>query len=657
MNRTKLCWVAIVLCNVTLAAQSTRQQIAALLDQQIGRADVVSYQLQEYLMDRAPQLPRPTSAKEWTAEADGIRNRLLQNVVFHGWPKEWVESPPRFEDMGLIPSAKGYIMRKLRYQVVPGFWSTAILYEPENIHGAVPAILNVNGHVGPEGKSIEYKQKRCINFALQGIIALNLEWVGQGELQAEEDQHWYSGHLDLVGANGEGLFYLEMRRGLDYLYGLSNVDPSRIGVTGLSGGGWQSMFLGALDERIKVSVPVAGYDLLADWIPRLPAVAGDNEQAGTDIFRDQDYATLTAIRAPRPTLLVYNAEDDCCFRAAIVKPYVYDAIKPFFNLYGKADNLQFHENTDPSTHNYQLDNRLAAYRFFNQHFNMPIPDREVPVDGQIKSYKELEVGLPKDNLTLLSLAVKLAADIKRPPIPPDGIQRTKWADSERKELLDVVRYNPVAISHAWVVSSTKDKGIESLGYRFEENDNLPATGVWLKAVTTPSNAPITIVLNDNGKKLTADDVTRRVNRGDQVLALDLLFTGDASTQGLPNLWAYPEMLAAAGQRPLGMEAAQLLALTHWIGERSGTKNIRLEIGGMRMQIVALVAAALEPGLFSQVLIHDGIPSLGYLLSKPVHYEDAADLFCLDFYKDFDLDELAALAGASTISVKTEAAAP
>ena len=49
----------------------------------------------------------------------------------------------------------------------------------------------------------------CINFALQGIIALELDWLGHGELSAEYDQHWYEGHLDLVGANGEGLVYLE----------------------------------------------------------------------------------------------------------------------------------------------------------------------------------------------------------------------------------------------------------------------------------------------------------------------------------------------------------------------------------------------------------------------------------------------------------------
>jgi dienelactone hydrolase len=657
MNRKQLSLILILLCGVPLFAQSTSQQVTTILDQQVDRSDVVSYQLQRYLFAGATALPKPTTAKEWTIQAAAIRKRLLEDVIFRGWPKEWVDSSPKFEDLGLIPSGKGYTRRKLRYEVVPGLWSAAILYEPENLHGPAPAVLNVTGHVGPEGKSIEYEQKRCINFALQGIIALELDWLGQGELSAEHNQHWYEGHLDLVGANGEGLVYLEMRRGLDYLYGLATVDRNRIGMTGLSGGGWQTMLLGGLDERIKVTVPVAGYDVLAEWIPRLPAVAGDNEQGGTDMFRGQDFATLTAMRAPRPTMITLNAEDDCCFRAAIVKPYAYDAIKPFFELYGKIDNLQFHENTDPSTHNYQMDNRVASYKFFSQHFDMPVVDHEILVDDQIKTFEELEVGLPKDNLTILSLATKLASEFKRTPIPTDAAAKKSWAESKRNTLKDVVRYQPVKTNHAWAIYTTKSKGVESLSYRFEMSDDLPATGVWLKGIASPADAPITIVLNDKGRKIAADDVTNRVNRGEQVLALDLLFTGDSSTQELPYTWAYPEMLSAEGQRPLGMEAAQLLSVTHWLQTRTAAKRVRVEARGMRMEMVALVASALEPDLFSEVTVYDGIQSLGYLLSKPVHYEDAADLFCLGLYKEFDVDDLAALGGPSTISAENVAETP
>src|SRR5438128_7899557 len=77
--------------------------------------------------------------------------------------------------------------------------------------------------------------------------------------------------------------------------------------------------------------------------------------------------------------------------------------------------------------------------------------------------------------------------------------------------------------------------------------------------------------------------------------------------------------------------------------RAKTSKVRLESNGMRNQVVALIAAALEPNLFSEIVIREGMASLSYLLEKPVEYHEAADLFCLDLYKDCDLDRLEAVA--------------
>ena len=88
----------------------------------------------------------------------------------------------------------------------------------------------------------------------------------------------------------------------------------------------------------------------------------------------------------------------------MVKPGVFDAIRPFFALYGKQDDLAWHENRDPGTHNYQLDNRIAAYEFFSRHFNLP-PIKEDPgIGSEVKSYEDMVVGLPADNLTIVGLA-------------------------------------------------------------------------------------------------------------------------------------------------------------------------------------------------------------------------------------------------------------
>jgi len=638
-----------------LRAQSTPYQLKPIVEKELQSPDVVRFQLQQYLMKQVPKLPPITTPEKWTMEGEQIRKRVLENVVFHGWPTEWVNSAPRFEDLGTIPSGKGYRLRKLRYEIVPGFYSTALLYEPETMQGKVPAVLNVMGHFSVTGKAEPFQQKLCINQALRGMLALNLEWIGMGELHDKQNEHWFGGDLDLVGANLEGLFYLAMRRGLDYLWQNPNVDQNRIAVTGLSGGGWQTIILSSLDERVNVSVPVAGYTTLEGRMALAPVVeAGDIEQNATDLLVGQDYSTLTAIRAPRPTLQISNAEDDCCFRAALVKPYIYEAVRPFFRLYGKEDALQFYENTTISAHNYGLDDRQQTYYFLAKYFGLSASDQEIEVGEYVKSYSDLAAGLPKDNLTILGLARKLAARITRSTIPSDSTGKAAWADTERSKLEEVLRYHPVTVQQAWLAANTKHNGVESVSYRFLLSNGLSATGVWLKDIPTPEGAPLTIVINDKGKKGAVEEVwdripeiAERMDRSEQVLVLDLVFTGDATPDG--PLFLFPEMLAAAGNRSLGLEAAQLIALSNYGRERWHVPSVRIESTGIRSQMEALVASALSPHLFSEASVQGGMHSLIYLLEKPVDYQEFADLYCLDLYKDFDLDRIIAIAEPTKVS--------
>jgi hypothetical protein len=157
------------------------------------------------------------------------------------------------------------------------------------------------------------------------------------------------------------------------------------------------------------------------------------------------------------------------------------------------------------------------------------------------------------------------------------------------------------------------------------------------------------VLNDQGKKAAANDVADRVNRDEQVLALDLMFTGEAWKVYEPH--QYAEGLAGEGERPLGMQAAQLIAVAHWCQKTGGVQKVRIEVRGIRNQVAATLAAALEPTLFSEVVVREGMPSLGYLLDAPVKYEEAPELFCLDLYKEFDLDRIAAFAAPVKVTVE------
>jgi hypothetical protein len=615
---------------ILLRGQSSPQQIGAVLSQSIQSPDVVEFQIRRYLSQRVTTPALPATAGEWTAESKRLRSHLLNDVVFHGWPKELVSAPLKFEDLGFIESGKGYRMRKIRYEIVPGFSTTAISYEPATLNGKVPAVLNVHGHGSP-GKAFEFKQKRCINYALRGMIAFSPEWLGFGELSAETNHHDYGAHLELAGVNAAGLFYLAMRKGLDYLYDHPNVDRSRIAVTGLSGGGWQTIALSALDERVTLSMPVAGYEPLDVNIVH-PNDTAEPEQEPSDFMDGQDYTHLTAMLAPRPALLMFNAEDNCCYRAPMVKEGLYDRIMPFYALYGKSGSFAWHENLDPGTHNYQLDNREQSYRFLAKHFNLSGLDREIPVDADVKSVEELTVGLPKDNLTILDVARRFAGAIQREKLP---------ADDARAKLRSVIRYKAATVAQAWMVGNTKNKGVETRSFQLQFDNGLSAAAVWVKSIAAPENAPLTIATSDQGRKGLSADVSERVDRGEQVLALDLLFTGDSKPQR-PAPFAWALLFSSTGDRPLGLEAAQLIGATRWIGGKSGLRSARIEAVGMRSQVASMIAAAMAPALYTDVVVRQGIPSLGVLLSAPVKFRDAPDLFCLDLYRYFDLDSIAQL---------------
>ena len=180
--------------------QAIVDTVFPLLEKPVQPTAVTAYQLQKYQMRHISKPVPPTTAAQWTTKAAHIRQHVLNDIAFHGWPKEWVNAGPKFEQTGVIETSHGYRIRKFRYEVVPGLWSTALLYEPDSIKGRAPAILNLVGHE-MQGNFVEYEQKRCINFAKRGVLALSLGWFGFGELGQPENSHDFGGHLDLVGSN------------------------------------------------------------------------------------------------------------------------------------------------------------------------------------------------------------------------------------------------------------------------------------------------------------------------------------------------------------------------------------------------------------------------------------------------------------------------
>ncbi len=356
----------LITLSLLTANSSSAEELTDVLKKPILPAGQAAKQHADFVTRRIPELKPAESAEAWQQQAQALREKVLREVVFKGVPKTWYEGQPQVEWLDTIETGQGYSIKKLRYEALPGLWIPALLYEPDQLTGKVPAVLNVNGH-DSEGKSAKYKQQRCINLAKRGILALNTEWLRMGELRGSTYSHDDLAALDLCGVSGLSVFYLAMSRGLDVLTSHPHAYPERIAMTGLSGGGWQTIILSSLDTRIKVSIPVAGYSSLTQRVEHHDSI-GDLEQNPTDLVSIADYVHLTALLTPPTALLIYNATDNCCFKSATVRPNTFEPVVEFYRQAGAEDSFEFYENSDPGTHNYELDNRQQLYRFLTKHW-------------------------------------------------------------------------------------------------------------------------------------------------------------------------------------------------------------------------------------------------------------------------------------------------
>lgn len=353
---------------IALAADApAKTAVQTALEREIIGSALSLDEVQRFIEPRILPMPEVKSVAEWEKYANRMRQEILDRVVYRGEAARWRDAKTKVEWLEEIEGGPGYRIKKLRYEAVPGLWIPALLYVPEKLTGKVPVFLNVNGHDG-NGKQAPYKQIRCINQAKRGILALNVEWLGMGQLSTANLMHYRMNQIDLCGSSGLAPFYLSMKRGLDILLSLENADPARVGVAGLSGGGWQTITISSLDTRVTLSNPVAGYSSFKTRVKFLSDL-GDSEQTPVDLAAVSDYAQMTAMRAPCATLLTFNEKDNCCFASGHALSPLMQAAGPIFKLYGKEASLRSHVNSDPGTHNFEKDNRQVLYHMIGTHFS------------------------------------------------------------------------------------------------------------------------------------------------------------------------------------------------------------------------------------------------------------------------------------------------
>ncbi len=610
--------------------------VQALLAREIIGPRLALEETKLYVDARVPRMPKVTTRAEWEHHARCIRIGVLARVVYKG-TGIWRDHKGGVDWLGDVKGGPGYRVRKLRYEALPGLWIPALLYEPEKLDGKAPAALAVNGHE-PVGKAADYKQIRCINMAKRGMIVLNPEWLGMGQLRAPGYAHGHMNQLDLCGASGLAPFYLGMKHGLDILLEHKNADPTRVCVSGLSGGGWQTILISALDTRVTLANPVAGYSGVRTRLAHFKDL-GDSEQTPNDLAVIADYTHLTALMAPRPTLLTYNAKDDCCFESGYALPPLLDAARPVFALYGKEDALRSHVNRDPGDHNFGKDNRQALYRMIGAHFfaaDKGFNADEIPTAGEVRTKEELDVELPKNNADFNSLALGLAKSLPRvPALPGEANAARRWQEEQRKRLGEIVEAAVYEVK-AEKIGTREKNGMRATSWKLRTGD------AWtVPAVELVQGEPkgTTLLVADGGRAAAAEAARKLLAAGQRVLAIDPWYFGESRLEQRD--WLFALLVATVGGRPLGVQASQVTAAARW-GAAEYKGPVAVVAVGPRASLFALVAAALETKAIRGVELHGSRGSLKEVLEQNLSVEQMPEQFCFGLLEALDVKQMAAL---------------
>ncbi len=299
-------------------------------------------------------------AAGWQRLGDRYRREYLYMLGLDPMP---AKSPLKATVTGTL-KRDGYVVDKLHYQSRPGLYVTGNLYRPdEPPAGRMPAVFYVCGHsyCGRNGNKTAY-QSHGIWLARHGYVCLTVDSLQLGEIASvhhgtyREGRWWWHAR----GYTPAGVECLNGLRGIDYLVGRDDVDPERIGVTGISGGGAATFWIAAADPRVKVAVPVSG---MAD----LPSYVGNRVINGHcdcmflyNTFQ-WPWTRIAGLVAPR-ALLFTNSDGDKIFPMDANRRVI-ERLKRLYKLLGAGEKVDAF--VSHGGHAYREDIRKAALRWIN----------------------------------------------------------------------------------------------------------------------------------------------------------------------------------------------------------------------------------------------------------------------------------------------------
>lgn len=278
-----------------------------------------------------------------------IKSCLPEALGINNMPPEPDSKPMRTNKR----KYKGYTAENIAFETVEGFYVCGTIYKPAKIKEKLPVILCPNGHFGG-GRYRPDQQKRCAALAKMGAITISYDLFAWGEslLQFKKEDHHESLAMQMQALNSIRL--------LDYLLSLPEADTERVAITGGSGGGSHTMLISAMDDRIKVSVPVVMLSCIH--------YGGCPCESGMPIHlcgNGTNNVELASLFAPKPQLVVSDGGDWTKNVPEVEFPFM----QRIYGYYNAQENLE-NAHIANEGHSYSHAKRFPMYTFMAKHLGL-----------------------------------------------------------------------------------------------------------------------------------------------------------------------------------------------------------------------------------------------------------------------------------------------
>ena len=377
-----------------------------------------------------------TNRSQWEGRRGELRQEYLEMLGLWPLPER---TPLQAQVTGVIEREEGFRVEKLHFQSRPRLYVTGNLYLPKDAKAGakLPAVLYVCGHSGRgrDGNKTAFQQ-HGMWFATHGYVCLVIDTLQLGEIAAihhgtyRHDRWWWQAR----GYTPAGVECWNGLRALDYLQGRPEVDPERLAVTGISGGGAASFWIAAADERVKVAVPVSGMGDLEDYVGE-KVVNGHCDCMFLINTFEWPWTQIAALVAPRP-LLFANSGHDTIFPMN-GNDRIRARLERLYGFYTNRTDRLFDIGVTPGGHDDKPDLRLMAYRWINRHLkgdDSPVTEPHLPeIEGKL--LRAFPDNLPADELnTKIDESFVPLAD----NTPPSPAEFPSWRAAKLAELRRIV---------------------------------------------------------------------------------------------------------------------------------------------------------------------------------------------------------------------------